>query len=751
MVVRIILFVLGIVFYLHSCTHNLWVMVFFCVVIIIGLFYCQKQYAVFFLGGLLWVMSWGLWSNAHQLPTYLEGRDIKVVGVVSGLPIKDQYRTKFDLKVTHSENGPIPEKIRLNWYSPPRDIRAGQKWLFTVRLKKPHGYANPGGFDYEKWLFTQGIGANGYVRAHPVGVLMESSVDDFSSANWRQYFHMLLTKQMSHSPYYGVSEALVIGYKANISQEQWQLFKNTGTIHLVVISGMHIGLIAAIAYFITLKGLTRFKGFLISPPQLAAGITIVVSSFYAALSGFTIPTQRALTMLVVIMLSIMWQRHSRPINVLLLALLVVVLLNPYAILSAGMWLSFSAVGLIQYVLTARLRSPGYGLSTIKVHIILIVGLMPLLIASFQQFSVLSPLANAFAVPLVTFWIVPLLMLSVMASFFSDILGGLIFKIVELGFDILLGGLSVLARQDFAIVNVANSNPFSWVLAFLGAMILMMPRGLPGRWLGLVFLGPILMVIPESVERGEYKLTLLDVGQGLSAVVQTANHTLVYDTGARFPTGDLGERVVIPFLRFNNLNTIDVLMVSHSDNDHIGGVQSILKVMDVKEVITSEPQAFSTLKPSVCNQGQQWQWDGVTFSILSPGNKRFKTRNNNSCVLKVSSFSGSVLLPGDIELPREVFLTNQLKAELKADVLIAPHHGSNTSSSEVFLSAVSPRWVLIPAGYRNRFKFPSSEVLERYKRKSIEAFNVSDTGAFAVNFKQNTIDLSAYKENKNRCY
>lgn len=230
--------------------------------------------------------------------------------------------------------------------------------------------------------------------------------------------------------------------------------------------------------------------------------------------------------------------------------------------------------------------------------------MPLLIASFQQFSVLSPLANAFAVPLVTFWIVPLLMLAVIASFFSDNLGGLIFKIVELGFDILLGGLSVLARQDFAIVNVANSNPFTWVLAILGAMILMMLRGLPGRWLGLVFLGPILMVIPESVERGEYKLTLLDVGQGLSAVVQTSNHTLVYDAGARFPTGDLGDRVVIPFLRFNNLNTIDVLMVSHSDNDHIGGVQSILKVMDVKEVITREPQAFTTLKPSVFNQGQQ---------------------------------------------------------------------------------------------------------------------------------------------------
>jgi competence protein ComEC len=751
MVIRIILFVLGIVFYLKGCGYTSlggWLV---CAVIVFGLFCRKRQYAFFFLGGVVWVMAWGVWQGGRELSTQLEGRDINIVGVVCGLPKSDQRRTKFDLSVIHSESGPLPEKIRLNWYGPPKVIRAGQQWQLTVRLKKPHGYANPGGFDYEQWLFTQGIGATGYVRSKPTALFIGTSGYNFSSADLRQYFHTLLTKQIGHSPYYGIYEALVIGYKANVTQEQWQLFKNTGTIHLMVISGLHIGLIASIAYFITLKGLTFSKGLQVSPPQVAALVTIAVSSLYAALAGFTVPTQRALIMLVVMMLSIIWQRHSRPIAVLLLALLVVVLVNPYTILSPGLWLSFLAVGLIQYVVTARLKPTGYLLSAVKVHAILMIGLMPLLIAFFQQFSVLSPVANFFAVPLVTFWIVPLLLLAVITSLFSDSLGVFVFKIVELGFDVLLGGLSVLAHLDFSVASVANSNPITWLLAILGAMILMMPRGLQGRWLGVVLLAPILFVASEQTERGEYKLTLLDVGQGLSAVVQTANHVLIYDAGARFSSGDMGKRVIVPFLRFNNIKTIDVLMVSHSDNDHIGGVQSIIKAMDVNEVITSEPQALPLLKPSLCQQGQQWQWDGVTFSILSPDDKRFRAQNDNSCVLKVSSSSGTVLLPGDIELPREVFLTNRLKAELKADVLIAPHHGSNTSSSETFLAAVSPRWVLIPAGYRNRFNLPRSEVLERYKHYRIEAFNVSDTGALTVNFQTNRLRLSAYREHKNRCY
>ncbi|HHZ70042.1 MAG TPA: DNA internalization-related competence protein ComEC/Rec2 [Methylococcaceae bacterium] len=751
MVIRIILFVLGIAFYLKGCSYNPLVGWFVYSLIVIGLFSRNRQYAFFFLGGMTWVLAWGLWQGNGELSTQLEGRDINVVGVIYGLPISDQRRVKFDLRVIRSEIGPLPEKIRLNWYSPPKVIRAGQKWLLTVRLKKPHGYANPGGFDYEQWLLTQGIGASGYVRSDPTALLIGTSDYNFSSADWRQYFHALLTKQIGHSPYYGVSEALVIGYKANVTKTQWQLFKNTGTIHLMVISGLHIGLIATIAYFMTLKGLTLIKGLQVAPPQVAAMVTIAVSSFYAALAGFTVPTQRALIMLVVMMLSIIWQRHSRPIAVLLLALLVVVMVNPYTILSSGLWLSFLAVGLIQYVVTARLKPTGYLLSTVKVHVILTIGLMPLLIAFFQQFSVLSPLANFIAVPLVTFWIVPLLLLAVMMSLVSDGLGMFVFEMVELGFDVLLGGLSILAHRDFSVVYVANSNPVAWLLAILGAMILMMPRGLSSRWLGVVLLGPILFVVPEKTERGAFKLTLLDVGQGLSAVVQTANHVLIYDAGARFSTGDMGERVIVPFLRFNNINAIDVLMVSHSDNDHLGGVQSIIEAMTVSEVITSEPQALLSLKPSLCQQGQQWQWDGVTFSILSPGGKKFKARNDNSCVLKVSSSSGTVLLPGDIELPREVFLTNRLKAALKADVLIAPHHGSNTSSSEAFLAAVSPRWVLIPAGYRNRYKLPRSEVLERYKRYRIEAFNVSDTGALTVDFKKKSLRLSAYRENKKRCY
>jgi competence protein ComEC len=751
MVKRITTFVLGIVVYLTGCDFihlNGWFIV---VVFAIGLFSCMRAYVFFFLGGMVWVVSWGFWQSGGQLPSALEGQDINLRGIVTGLPVGDKSRIKFDLNVLSSEQSAVPEKIRLNWYNPPEAIKTGQHWQLTVRLKKPHGYANPGGFNYEQWLFIQDIGATGYVRSRSPEIRLMASKNKIFSADWRQDFQALLARQIGGSPYYGIAEALVIGFKGDINAEQWQLFKKTGTIHLMVISGLHIGLIGAIVYFIVLKGVTVFTCLSVAPPRVAALVTIVAASSYAALAGFTIPTQRALIMLVAIMLSVIWQRHSRTFRVLFLALLVVVMINPLSTLSPGLWLSFLAVWLIQYVVTARLKPVGYLRSAIKVHFVLMIGLMPLLIAFFQQFSLLSPIANFVAVPLVTFWIVPLLLLAVITSLFSDTLGLFVFKFVEVGFDFLLTWLSFLAQRDFLVVHLANPNPVYWLLAILGAMVLMMPRGLSNRWLGVVLLGPLLWAVPEKINRGEYRLTLLDVGQGLSAVVQTATHVLIYDTGARFSSGDIGERVVIPFLRFNNLKHIDVLMVSHSDNDHSGGVQSIVNAMDVKSIVASEPKVWRGRQASICQQGQQWQWDGVTFSVLSPGIKRFSSGNNNSCVLKISSSSGSVLLPGDIELQREILLTKQQREQLKVDVLIAPHHGSNTSSSEEFLSAVSPRWVLIPAGYRNRFKLPRHEVLERYHRYGISAFNVSKTGALTVDFRADKFYLSAYREHQKRCY
>jgi len=751
MVKRITAFVLGIVVYLTGChvIHlNSW---FIAVVFAIGLFCCMRRYVFFFLAGMVWVVSWSIWQSAGQLPSALEGQDINVRGIVTGLPVGDKSRIKFDLKVLSSEQSAFPDKIRLNWYHPPETIRTGQYWQLTVRLKKPHGYSNPGSFNYEQWLFIQGIGATGYVRSRSPEIQLLALNNKIVSVDWRQYFQALLTKQIGHSPYYGIAEALVMGFKGDITAEQWQLFKKTGTIHLMVISGLHIGLIGAIVYFIVLKGVTVFTCLSASPPRIAALVTIVAATSYAALAGFTIPTQRALIMLVAVMLSVIWQRHSGTFRVLFLALLVIVMINPLSTLSPGLWLSFLAVWLIQYVVTARLKPVGYGLSALKVHFVLMIGLMPLLIAFFQQFSLLSPIANFVAVPLVTFWIVPLLLLFVITSLFSDTLGLFVFNFVEVGFDFLLTWLSALAQHDFSVVHLANPNPVYWILAILGAMVLMMPRGLSNRWLGAVFLGPLLWSVPEKINRDEYRLTLLDVGQGLSVVVQTATHVLIYDTGARFSSGDIGERVVIPFLRVNNLKDIDVLMVSHSDNDHSGGVQSIVNAMAVKSIIASDPKVGRSHQVSVCQQGQQWQWDGVTFSVLSPGIKQFSSRNNNSCVLKISSPSGSVLLPGDIEFQREAFLTKQHREQLKVDVLIAPHHGSNTSSSGEFLSAVSPRWVLIPAGYRNRFKLPRTEVLERYHRYGIRAFNVSKTGALTVDFRADKLDLSAYRDHQKRCY
>ena len=698
---------------------------------------------MFFVMGLLWACCFSGIRLADRLSENLEGRHIQVEGRVLGLPQHDERKVRFDFAVSKSKlETKLPEKIRLSWFFPDQQIKAGQYWQFTVKLKQPHGRFNPGGFDYEKWLFMQNIGATGYVKTRPPPrlIITRSSCQNFDCL--RQLVADNLTELIGHVENSGLIKALTIGERHDISHKQWDIFRKTGTVHLVAISGLHIGLIAGLAYLLALKTGIRLN--MTSPQVIAAFFSIIVALFYAALAGFSLPTQRALLMLSIAMVAISWQRNIKPVNTLALTMFTVLIFDPLAVLSAGFWLSFSAVVLIIYSLAGRLGKSGYWKTAIKINWVTAIGLAPLLLFYFQQVSIISPIANLVAVPVISLLVVPLCLIAVVLMFLIPGLAGYLFILVDNILQALWSFLSEIAQLPYASISTTAVPFYAIPFALLGLLILLAPRGIPGRWLGLVLLLPLLIVNVTKPEQGEVTMTVLDVGQGLSTVIETSKHVLVFDTGAKYSNQyDMGDAVVTPFLNSKGIEVVDTLLISHGDNDHIGGAESVIKQSRVEKILTSVPGALANYLPVQCQAGQSWEWDNVLFEILWPMQNSF-SKNNNSCVLKVSSKQGSFLLTGDIEAEAENGLIKKYAEKLKSDILIAPHHGSKTSSTLTFLKWVNPDIVLIPSGYRNRFSFPHKEVLQRYKVLNVSWMNTANDGALIVKMHNNSVIVNSLR-------
>ncbi len=692
--------------------------------------------------GFIWAVVVAAGQLSQQLPERLAGIDTAIHGRITGLPEQSEDRARFDF-VLENPGPHSPKKLRLVWYRTEHTLKAGQHWAFTVRLKPPHGSLNPGGFDYERWLFTAGIGALGSVRPYPKPVLLGQDSWWRNIDVLRQHIADRLDARLADS---GFIKALTIGEGSGISQAQWAVFRNTGTIHLVVISGSHIGMVAGLVYFLVLKGWAWAGCLRWSPQQVAAWAAMAAGIFYAALAGFSIPSQRAVVMLVVLMLAIIQQRPVRPFNTLAVALLAVLLYDPLAVLAPGFWLSFLAVVVIVFAVAGRLGKASVWLEGIKVNWVTSVGLSPLLLWFFQQVSLCSPLANFIAVPVVGFFLAPGALLAVALLFVHQGLADGLLRILDYALQGLYALLAQMAAWPWAMLD--HPQPPFWALLFAlpGIVLLIAPRGLPHRWLGLVMLLPLFAAAPNRPAHGEIALTLLDVGQGLAATVQTSGHWLVFDTGAKHSKEtDSGLTVVLPFLKSQGVRHLDTLIISHGDNDHIGGADSLLQGMPVQRVLTSVPEKFADYPAQPCTAGQSWVWDGVTFTVLSPGLKPFPKSNDNSCVLKITGQSGAVLLTGDIEKPAESWLLRQYGEALQATVLVAPHHGSKTSSSVRFLRAVRPSLVLIPAGYRNPFGHPHARVLARYQSRQIASATTAQTGALAVTVDDKALALRAFRE------
>lgn len=699
--------------------------------------------------GLVWTSTY-LYLHWYWQPLdpTLEGRDLIVTGQIADIPVKRPWGWRFDFQV---EGGSLaeslPRRIRLSWYDASQTLKAGERWQLKVRLKRPHGFANPGGDDYERYLFTRRIGATGYVRPQgPNRRLTDSS----GLAKWRQQIADFIDFELAESPYRGILKALTVGVQAGISEDQWDILRRTGTAHLVAISGLHLSLVAGLIFWLGRKVWLWFGHWRLGADQAGALLALPCAVGYAALAGFSVPTQRALIMLGVGGWALLQRCHFDPWQILSAALLGVCLLDPLAPLSVGFWLSFGAVAWILYAVSGRLRPPKW--AWLKVQGYLFAGLAPWSIFFFQQVGLSAPLANLVAIPLITFAVVPWLLLSC----------GLVWVVPALAKALMIGPTWVLDRLWLALTWLASFHDGAWPwppppvwslpLAVLGMGWLLAPRGLPGRWLGAVLLLPMLGTpLPRPVP-GEVWVTVLDVGQGLAVVAETQNHVLVYDTGPSFSEGfDAGEAIVGPFLQQAGRRRLDLILISHGDSDHSGGLAGLMQRFRAP-ILTSAMAQLSSLGAAPCRAGQSWEWDGVRFSVLWPEEdpKLATSENDASCVLRIETKAGVVLLPGDLERAGEASLVARYGESLKASVLIAPHHGSATSSSWPFLRAVQPKYCLISSGYRNRFRLPARQVTERYLKLGAQVFNTAHDGAIQVRIGA-TVSVTSWRSLKPRLW
>ncbi|CAK7066471.1 DNA internalization-related competence protein ComEC/Rec2 [Saezia sanguinis] len=758
--------------------------------------------------------AWAGWRAAHKMadamPPGLERQDILVEGVVDTLPQLQSGRWRFTLEVKTAElNGEpvqLPAKLQLSWYFSTSaangtndampDIHVGQHWRFEVRLRAPHGSMNPHGFDYELWLWGQGIGAVGYVRTAKNAATPQLLADAQGSLveHWREQVRGKIMHTVPDARQAGLLAALTLGDQRAISRDDWQIFRTTGVAHLVSISGLHITMMAWLAMCL-INWLWRrsVRLMLWLPAHTAAAVGgLLCAVLYALFAGWGIPAQRTVLMLATVVLlrvvGIRWPWYT----VWCFAAAVVVAADPWALLQAGFWLSFIAVGVLlvqatdgidgQKQLERKKQNSSLAQLALQpwwqrlwksiwrscwqllvVQWRISIALAPLTLLLFQQVSVVGLVANLFAIPWVTFVMVPLSLLGMVWH--------PLWLFAAWAADVLLAVLQWLSGWTWAVWSSAVPPWPVGVAAVLGAVVLVLPTW---RWryrlLGLLMLIPVLVWQPTRVARGEFEVIALDVGQGSAVLVRTATHDLLYDTGPKYTEdSDAGSLMVVPALHALGVH-LDRVVVSHVDADHAGGLYSVLAAYPQADLLASAPSGDviwqSTAADHIsCVAGLSWQWDDVQFTVLHPtvqmesqGNSRALSGNAQSCVLRVAATNAAgkevaALLTGDIEAKQEGDLVarsedcsarihptdpigasaadsaeQQCGTSLHADWLLAPHHGSKTSSSEAFLDAVNPHWVVVQSGYLNRFGHPDEDVLKRYSQHEIQLVNTVNCGA-----------------------
>ena len=691
-----------------------WLMVLLAVVALMLLPFRSYPLA-FLLFGFTWACVSAHWALQDRLPVALDGETRWLEGRVVGLPQNSDGVVRFELADAHSRHGKLPSLMRLAWYAGP-PVNSGERWRLAVKLKRPGGLLNPDAFDYEAWLLAQRIGATGTVK--------EGQRLGEARWAWRDSIRQRLLAVDAQGRG-GALAALVLGDGSGLSREDWQTLQDTGTVHLLVISGQHIGMLAAVMYLLV-AGLARYGLWPLRWPWLpwACGLAFAAALGYGLLAGFDVPVRRACVMVGLVLLWRLRFRHLGAWWPLLLAFNGVLLLDPLASLRPGFWLSFAAVAVLIFTFGGRLGAWRWWQTWTRAQWLIAIGLCPVLLALNLPISLSGPLANLLAVPWVSLVVLPPALLGTLLLPVPYVGEGLLWLAGGL-IDWLFRGLALIAGQWPAWI--APSLP-GWALAIgsLGAALLLLPRGVPLRPFGWPLL--LILVVPprERLDAGLADVWQLDVGQGLAILIRTRHHALLYDAGPRFRDFDLGERVVLPALRKLNVETLDLMLLSHADADHAGGALAVARRLQVKQVISGDPPGLpAELNAQACESGRQWQWDGVSFQLWQWADAQ--DSNQRSCVLQIEANGERLLLTGDIDKHAERVLL-QGPLNVATQWLQAPHHGSRSSSSMALLKALKPDAVLISRGQGNSFGHPHPTVIARYRQQGLRIYDSAEHGA-----------------------
>ncbi|MCQ4257730.1 DNA internalization-related competence protein ComEC/Rec2 [Stutzerimonas stutzeri] len=673
-----------------------------------------------FLIGVGWACVTGHWALTDRLPTDLDGRTFWLEGRVTGLPDVRNGVVRFELTDVSSRHSGLPSTLRLAWYGGPI-INAGERWRLAAKLKRPRGLVNPHSFDYEAWLLARRIGASGTIKAGE-----RISLAGGGQA-WRDRLRQRLMSLNAHGRS-GAIAALVVGDDSGLSSSDWRILQDTGTVHLMVISGQHVGMLAGLLYGLVAL-LARWGIWPQRVPWLPSACSLALAGAlaYGWLAGFDVPVQRALVM---VGLVLMWRLRFRHLGVWLpffIALVAVLVFDPLVGLQSGFWLSFMAVALLVLIFRGRLGSFGVWSALGRAQWSMALGLLPILLALGLPVSVSGPVANLFAVPLVSTFIVPL-----------SLLGTSLLWIPVVGEPLLWIAGGMLAVLFDALQWIAGWQPawlpaslplWSWIMIALGVFIILLPAGVPFRVFGVVLLAPLLFPPVSKPAEGEAQVWIFDVGQGLSVLVRTHEHAMLYDAGPRYGDFDIGERVVFPSLRALGLNGLDLMILSHADSDHAGGALALQKQMPPQRILSGEPARLpSMLGAEPCRSGDRWEWDGVRFTIWQWPLAR--DGNQSSCVLLIEAKGERILLTGDIDaLAEQALLASEMPVNTRW--LLVPHHGSRSSSSSAFVEAAGAEGALVSRGMHNAFGHPHSDVVARLRASGARIHDTAERGAMQI--------------------
>ena len=679
------------------------------------------------LAGVLWV---SLTQEPARIPDVIAGQAgsaaLTVVGQIDSIPKVSGGKTVFQLTVRDvAGEAMVPFRIRLAWYDDAPALSPGQLWRLNVRLKPARGRFNRVGFDYERWLFQKRIVARGYVADAETATLLRPSPDNLLT-RLRNAFRAHLDDLLPVSAP-GVMKAVLAGDKTALDSQLAGLFRDTGTAHVLVISGLHITLSATLGYGLGLALWRVFRLRQFNRLRFAIGVGFAVATVYAMLAGFTLPVTRAWVMLAVWVGCGLLRRHLTAMSKWQLALMAVLVIDPRAPLDAGFWLSFYAVAVIILMLPLdRFLPPWLLLVPWQWRMTLLT--LPMMVLVFQQFSPVSLIANLLILPVFSFLLVP-------AGFIAALLGGLhasagswvlaeLVAVVD-GVALLLDALLALPGALWIAPGVGIGAAIS---GFIGAALVLFPAQLRWRLLAPVFFLGLFLPRAGVPDAGQAEITVLDVGQGLSVLVRTRHHSLVYDTGAWLSRDlSVARGLIVPLLYDRGLRGVDALLVSHPDSDHAAGYDDLLTDISIGQVIANPrfDDEFGRIDLP-CEHGHEWHWDGVYFRLLLADLDEQGSENDASCVLEVTAKGERLLLTGDIETRAEQALiaTNALRP---ARYLVAPHHGSRSSSTAAFIEAVAPRHVIYTVGYRNRWRFPAPEVVARYDAAGVRHWRTDRDG------------------------